>query len=97
MLFPTSRQFEDISSIDFVGKLLGLNDIYSILVESSMSVQKVSSFPWEYTSSIEKMKTSLASYAEEVQKLNNNLNNTQEMEGEYFCPFSSFSYLFYSP
>jgi hypothetical protein len=38
-------QLEDISSIDFVGKLLGLNDIYSLLVKSSMSIQMVNNVP----------------------------------------------------
>jgi hypothetical protein len=77
-------QLEDISSIDFVGKLLGLNDIYSLLVKSSMSIQKVNNFPWEYMFALEKLKKSLSAYAEEVEKLSNNLNNTQEMEGNLF-------------
>ena len=77
-------QLEDISSIDFVGKLLGLNDIYSLLVKSSMSIQMVNNFPWEYTFTLEKLKKSLSAYAEEVEKLSNNLNNTQEMEGNLF-------------
>ena len=46
-------QLEDISSIDFVGKLLGLNDIYTLLVKSSMSIQMVNNFPWEYTCALE--------------------------------------------
>ena len=77
-------QLEDISSIDFVGKLLGLNDIYSLLVKSSMSIQMVNTFTWEYTCALEKLKKSLSVYAEEVEKLSNNLNNTQEMEGNLF-------------
>ena len=82
-------QLDDISSLDFVGKLLGLNDIYSILVKSSMPVQKMSSFPWEYNYSIQKLKGFLASYAEQVEKLSNNLNTTQEMEGNFFPALSS--------
>jgi hypothetical protein len=77
-------QLDDISSIDFVGKLLGLNDIYSLLVKSSMSIQMVNNFPWEYTCALEKLKKSLSAYAEEVEELSNNLNNTQEMEGNLF-------------
>jgi hypothetical protein len=77
-------QLDDISSIDFVGKLLGLNDIYSLLVKSSMSVQMVNTFPWEYTRALEKLKKSLSAYAEDVEKLSNNLNNTQEMDGNLF-------------
>ena len=77
-------QLEDISSIDSVGKLLGLNDIYSLLVKSSMFIQMVNNFPWEYTFTLEKLKKSLSAYAEEVEKLSNNLNNTQKMEGNLF-------------
>ncbi|CAF1319093.1 unnamed protein product [Rotaria sordida] len=46
----TSRQ---IKSLDFVCTLLGLYDIYSILVEASLSVQQVNKYPWEYDYSIE--------------------------------------------
>ena len=77
-------QLEDISSIDSVGKLFGLNDIYSLLVKSSMFIQMVNNFPWEYTFTLEKLKKSLSAYAEEVEKLSNNLNNTQKMEGNLF-------------
>ncbi len=49
-----------------------------------MSIQMVNTFPWEYTYALEKLKKSLSAYAEEVDKLSNDLNNTQEMQGNLF-------------
>ncbi|CAF4692273.1 unnamed protein product [Rotaria sp. Silwood2] len=37
-----------IKSFDFVCTLIGLYDIYSILVEALLSVQQVNKYPWEY-------------------------------------------------
>ncbi|CAF1394728.1 unnamed protein product [Adineta ricciae] len=82
-------KLDDISSIDFVGKLLGLNDVYSLIVKSSMSIQMVNTFPWEYSYALEKLKKSLSAYAAEVEKLSNTLNNTQEMEDVDEVPFAT--------
>ena len=49
-----------------------------------MAIQMVNKFPWEYTFTLEKLKMSLSAYAEEVEKLSDDLNKTQEMEGIFF-------------
>ncbi|CAF1396978.1 unnamed protein product, partial [Rotaria sordida] len=71
----TSRQ---IKSLDFVCTLLGLYDIYSILVEASLSVQQVNKYPWEYDYSIEYLQERLTKYEELLETLN--LKSTQDAE-----------------
>jgi hypothetical protein len=77
---------EEIKSSDFVCKLIGLNDIYKILVTASLSVQKVNKYPWEYDDSIEYLKEHLTKYGTLLQKLDTKL--TEEVEysqGNWSC------------
>jgi hypothetical protein len=64
--------------VDFVCKLIGLNDIYNILVRASMSVQQVNKYPWEYDDSIRYLQKCLNGYSKLLEELD--LNKTQEMD-----------------
>ncbi|CAF4054019.1 unnamed protein product, partial [Rotaria sordida] len=70
-----SRQ---IKSLDFVCTLIGLYDIYSILVEASLSVQQVNKYPWEYDYSIEYLQERLTKYGELLETLN--FKSAQDVE-----------------
>ncbi|CAF4853942.1 unnamed protein product, partial [Rotaria sp. Silwood2] len=58
-----SFKHDDIKSVDFVCKLIGLNDIYNILVRASMSVQQVNKYPWEHDDSIRYLQKCLNEYS----------------------------------
>ena len=64
--------------MDFVCKLIGLNDIYNILVRASMSVQQVNKYPWEHDDSIRYLRKCLNGYSKLLEQLD--LNKTQEMD-----------------
>ena len=68
---------EDIKSVDFVCKLLGLIDIYKMIVKTSLFVQQVNKYPWEYDDAIQHLQESLNNYATLLEQLD--LNTTQEM------------------
>ncbi|CAF3669590.1 unnamed protein product [Rotaria sp. Silwood1] len=70
-----SRQ---IKSFDFVCTLIGLYDIYSILVEASLSVQQINKYPWEYDYSIEYLQERLTKYEELLETLN--FKSAQDVE-----------------
>jgi hypothetical protein len=59
---------EEIKSVDFVCKLVGLIDIYNIIVKQS---------PWEYDHAIRQLQESLNNYVRLLEQLD--LNTTQEM------------------
>ena len=64
--------------MDFVCKLLGLVDIYNIIVRTSLCVQQVNKYPWEYDDEIQHLQDSLNNYVELLEKLD--LHATQEMD-----------------
>ena len=68
---------EEIKSVDFVCKLLGLTDIYKLIVKASLFVQNVNKYPWEYDDAMHYLKESLNNYARSLEQLD--LNSTQEM------------------
>ncbi|CAF3767738.1 unnamed protein product [Rotaria sp. Silwood1] len=78
-----SYKHEDIKSVDFVCKLIGLNDIYNILVRASMSVQQVNKYPWEHDDSIRYLQKCLNGYSKLLEQLD--LNKTQEMDSLEEC------------
>ncbi|CAF4208097.1 unnamed protein product [Rotaria sp. Silwood2] len=57
-----SYKHDNIKSVDFVCKLIGLNDIYNILVRASMSVQQVNKYAWEHDDSIRYLQKCLNEY-----------------------------------
>ena len=61
-------QLEGLSWIDFLGKLLELNDIYSLFVQSSMSIQTVNNCPWECTFTLERSWRSLYLHGQTEEK-----------------------------
>lgn len=69
---------EEIKSVDFVCKLLGLVDIYSIIVQASLFVQHVNKYPWEYDDAVRHLQECLNNYARLLERLD--LNTTQEMD-----------------
>ncbi len=70
-------KIEEIKSVDFVCKLFGLIDAYKILVKTSLFVQNVSIYPWEYDDAIHDLKECLNSYAGLLEQLDS--NTTQEI------------------
>jgi hypothetical protein len=68
---------EEIKSVDFVCKLVGLIDIYNIIVKPSVFVQHVNKYPWEYDDAIRHLQESLNNYVRLLEQLD--LNTTQEM------------------
>lgn len=71
-------QIEEIKSVDFVCKLVGLIDIYNIIVKASLFVQHVNRYPWEYDDAIQHLQECLNNYARLLERLD--LNTTQEMD-----------------
>ncbi|CAF1350509.1 unnamed protein product [Rotaria sordida] len=71
-------QIEEIKSVDFVCKLVGLIDIYNIIVKASVFVQNVDKYPWEYDDAIRRLQECLNNYARLLEQLD--LNTTQEMD-----------------
>jgi len=63
--------------VDFVCKLIGLIDIYNIIVKASLSVQRVNKYSWEYDDAIKNLEESLHAYAKSLEQVD--LNKTQEM------------------
>lgn len=63
--------------MDFVCTLLGLTDVYRIIVKTSLFVQNVRKYPWEYDSAIHDLKKCLNNYAQLLEQLD--LNTTREM------------------
>ncbi|CAF4382979.1 unnamed protein product [Rotaria sp. Silwood2] len=56
-------QIEESKSVDFVCKLVGLIDIYNIIVKASVFVQNVDKYPWEYDNAIRRLQECLNNYA----------------------------------
>ncbi|CAF3889508.1 unnamed protein product [Rotaria sp. Silwood1] len=78
-----SYKHDDIKSVDFVCKLISLNDIYNILVRASMSLQQVNKYPWEHDDSIRYLQKCLNEYSKLLEQLD--LNKTQEMDSLEEC------------
>ncbi|CAF4217241.1 unnamed protein product, partial [Rotaria sordida] len=75
---PGDKNVDSVTSLDFVCTLLGLYDIYSILVEASLSVQQVNKYPWQYDYSIEYLQERFTKYEELLETLN--FKSTQDAE-----------------
>ncbi|CAF5068881.1 unnamed protein product, partial [Rotaria sp. Silwood1] len=72
-------QIEEIKSVDFVCKLVGLIDIYNIIVKASVFVQNVDKYPWKYDDAIRRLQECLNNYARLLEQLLD-LNTIQEMD-----------------
>ena len=64
--------------MDFVCTLLGLADVYRIIVKTSLFVQNVRKYPWEYDSAVHDLKICLNNYDKLLEELD--LNTTREMK-----------------
>jgi hypothetical protein len=63
--------------MDFVCTLLGLANVYKIIVKTSLFLQNVRKYPWEYDSALHDLKICLNNYAKLLEQLD--LNTTREM------------------